>query len=176
MNSAVVDYTVSESRASGAPGQAQTHTHPLSQEDENQNTEAAGDVAGVLEDAIGRPLLPNDPVPGQVLAIAQRLGVPTRALCVFLTDKAEEFQRRHYTITSPLLFLTSTSTDLIPWARAHLNIIDSAEREEREAAQRARYAQTVTALPTQEELQQHGTDNSENDAQPTPHARTAGGA
>jgi hypothetical protein len=166
---------VSESRACDpAAGQA-ADTHPLSWEEEHKN-ESAAQIAAVLENICGHPLWPNDPTPGQILADGQRQGVAALALCCFLQDKAHEFQARSYPITSPGLFVAATRTDLIAWARSHRDIIKSAASEEREAAQRARYAQTVTALPTQEELQQHGTDNSENDAQPTPHARTAGGA
>ncbi|MGD0778201.1 MAG: hypothetical protein ABSC05_35905 [Candidatus Solibacter sp.] len=143
---AVVDSTVSESREREAAAGQAPDTHSLSREEENQST-PAGEVAALIESLYGRPLRPNDAIPGQVLAIAQRVGVPTRALCFFLQDKANELQARNYTITSPLLFVTVTGTDLIPWARANRNIIESAAREERQAAARAQYAAAPIEIP-----------------------------
>jgi hypothetical protein len=136
---------VSESRAS-PPAPAAADTHSPSNEEEAKPT-PAGDVAAAIEAAYGRPLRPNDAIPGQVLAIAQRLGVPTAALCRFIADAARGWSDKNYQITSPRLFLTATAQDLIPWARANRDIIGRAAMDEEREAHRAQCTTTTTELP-----------------------------
>jgi hypothetical protein len=143
----VVESTVSESRARDrAAGQA-PDTHSLSNEEEPKPSTPAGDVAAAIEAAYGRPLRPNDTIPGQVLAIGQRVGVPTAALCRFIADAARGWSDKNYQITSPRLFLTATAQDLIPWARANRDIIGRAAMDEEREAYRAQCATTTTELP-----------------------------
>jgi hypothetical protein len=141
---------VSESRAPG-PSDSQApaaDTHPPSQEGETHQNQAA-EVLAAIEAAYGRPLLPNDPIPGQVFAIAQRLQLPMRSLCQFIHSMREQWQSRGYHVTSPRLFLRAAEEDLIPWIRANRPAIAAAAADEaREAyAARCRAAAPIEQLP-----------------------------
>jgi hypothetical protein len=164
---------VSESRARDAAA-GQAGTHPLSLEGKAQS---AAHIAGVLESICGHPLWPNDPTPGQILADGARQGVPALALCRFLQDKAAEFRARAYPITSPGLFVAATRTDLIAWARTNHNIITGAIRDAERAIHRAEQAAATYQLPNPTQEETHDApDASQDDVQPAPRARTAGGA
>jgi hypothetical protein len=158
--------TVSESRAQDLPAAfhpepvtTQTApTHPLSNANhENQNPTPAAELLAAIEAAYGRPLQPNDPIPGQVLAIAMRLSLPLRSICRFIHDLAATWRDRRYVVTSPRLFLKATEEDLIPWIHANRLLIGKDQDDEERAAASGYPAQLATlpaADATQPELLQ----------------------
>ena len=116
----------------GAPadagGQAKEPTHRES---------GIAELRSAIESAYGAALQPADSIPGEVLAIGERIGIPARALCYWVQDWAREKRARNYPITSPRLFVTAAGTNLIPWARANQRCIDIARRDEASAIERA---------------------------------------
>ena len=157
-------------------------------EGQNQNQESAAEVQATIEAAFGRPLWQNDPIPGQVLAIAQRAGVPVRPLCMFLQEKAAEMQSNNYPLTSPKLFVAATANGLIAWAKSNRHIVESAIIDQEREAERRHYraAQPVQMQPTppppvphcphcQEELPNADTHHRHECSTPTT-ARASGGS
>jgi hypothetical protein len=119
---------VSESRACEPGGGAAPAEDSLTV---SKTAETAGEVAAAIEAAWGTQLLPGDPVPGEVLAIGERLGLPVRALCRWIWEFAKSKRDAGYPITSPRLFVVAAGRALVPWARANPRAIEAAIAEER---------------------------------------------
>lgn len=102
-------------------------------------------VRSAIEAAYGKPLQPSDPIPGQVLAIAERVGVPLEALIIWIHEKGQEKRAAGYPITSPRLWATAAGTDLIPWARQNAQLVARCQRSALLAEERQ--AHTIHQMP-----------------------------
>jgi hypothetical protein len=107
--------------------------------------ESAGMVAEAIETAWGGKLLPDSPIPGELLAIAQRLGLPAKALVYWAQDFAREKRASGYPMTSPRLFVRAAGSDLVPWARTRGTLISALKTEELNDA--ARQGGALVELP-----------------------------
>jgi hypothetical protein len=114
-------------------------------------------VAAALEAAYGAALQRNDPIPGEILAIADRLAIPTAALCRWISELGQEKRKAGYPITSPRLWLTAARTNLIPWARHNGELIASARRAE-QLASRAAAPSSLGELPKWIKCEKCGAD------------------
>lgn len=81
------------------------------------------EIEQAVVEAYGTQLQANDPIPGQLLAEAQKLGLPVGALCRWLQDFAKKKRASNYKITSPNLFVTSAQKDLALWCRNHPEVV-----------------------------------------------------
>ena len=123
LNSGWVDEA---SAGAGGPDEPPTHRES-----------GIAELRSAIESAYGAALQPNDTIPGEILAIGERIGIPARALCYWVQDWAREKRDRAYPITSPRLFVQAAGTNLIPWARANQRCIDACRRMEASEIDRA---------------------------------------
>jgi hypothetical protein len=112
---------------------------------------SATELRETIEAAYGKPLQPSDPIPGQVLAIGDRLSIPTEALCRWVCEFATAKRAAGYPITSPRLFVAAAGTDLILWAKQNGQYVyDCGQREARAAERRAIPISTMPDAPRSE--------------------------
>jgi hypothetical protein len=141
LESTLIDCARAEPTATTPPNQSKPSLEEEAQQD------SAAEVQLVIETAFGRPLWPNDPIPGQLLAIAHRMGIPTRPLCLFLREKADEMRANCYPLTSPKVFVTATANGLQSWAKSNRDLVASAQmQEERNHARREYRAAELTQM------------------------------
>ena len=113
---------------------------------EDEPSDPARQVAHSLESCWGQ-LLPDDPVPGELVAIAERLDLPLYALCRWIEEKATEWKRKRYPVESPRLWVKAAGRDLIPWAKQNHAVIEAGRDLARRTAAAASAPADVVQMP-----------------------------
>ena len=129
-------------------GQADPHTLHSLTFPEKAKMQSAAEVRDAIEAAIWpRKLLPNDSIPGEVLAIGERVRVPVPGICMWIREFAKEKRAAEYPITSPRLFVVAAATGLIVWRSANWRLIERWEREEYLRLQRECLPGSLVEMP-----------------------------
>lgn len=81
-------------------------------------------IAAMLQRAVGRDLLPKDPVPAQLLAIGEQHRVPPYWMCRWIQDVLNRKEAQRYEIDAPQFFVTLTR-DLPKFIRKNASAIVS---------------------------------------------------